>query len=103
MVSKTKHFKTAVVCMVHNSYEYVCEFLLHHLNIYYHIYIVDHNSERDLRKVTIDRVTVVRSNHIAQFQSETINVAIEHFRVSTIYDLNRNERLQSVASPTLSN
>ena len=72
--------------MVHNGYEFISEFLLHHLNICDHIYIVDHNSERDLRNLTIDRVTVVRSNHIAQFQSETINAAIEHFKFKNIYD-----------------
>jgi hypothetical protein len=86
MASKTKHFKTAVVCMVQSGYEYICEFLLHHLNICDHIYIIDHNSERDLRNVTIDRVTVVRSNHIAWFHSESVNLVTEHFDIRGLYD-----------------
>ncbi len=86
MASKTNQFKTAVVCMVQNDFEYICEYLLYHLNICDHIYLIDHNSKRDLRNVTIDRVTVIRSNHVAWFQTEFINLVVQHFNIKSQYD-----------------
>jgi hypothetical protein len=78
--------KTAVVCMVYNGYEYLAEFLLYHLNLCDHIFLIDHNSQRDLRGLDMARVTCVRSNHEAQFQSECTNLVIEHFNIKKNYD-----------------
>ena len=78
--------KMAVICMVHNGYEYLAEFLAYHLNLCDHIYLIDHNSDRDLRRLNIPHVTVIRSNHEAQFQSECTNRVIEHFDIKKNYD-----------------
>lgn len=72
--------------MVYNGYEYLAEFIEYHLNLCEHIYIIDHNSERDLRQISIDNVTFIRSNHEAQFQSECTNLVIEHFNIKSKYD-----------------
>lgn len=86
MTPKTRHYKTAVVCMVYDGYEYISEFMTYYLHICDHLYIIDHNSQRDLRHLSLDRVTVVRSNHEAQFQSECTNSVIEHFGIKDTYD-----------------
>lgn len=86
MSNNSTQLKTAVVCMVYNSYEYLSEFLTYYLGLCDHIYIIDHNSERDLRDLKIDRVTFIRSNHEAQFQSECTNTVIEHFGIKNKYD-----------------
>jgi len=72
--------------MVYNGYEYLAEFILYHLNLCDHIYLIDHNSERDLRGLNMERVTCVRSRHEAQFQSECTNLVIEHFEIKKKYD-----------------
>ncbi len=72
--------------MVYNGYEYLSEFLSHHLALCDSIYIIDHNSDVDLRQAGIERVTVVRSSHEAQFQSECTNTVLEHFDIRKNYD-----------------
>lgn len=78
--------KTAVVCMVYNGQEYLAEFISYYLNLCDHIYLIDHNSQKDLRALDIEGVTVVRSNHEAQFQSECTNRVVEHFKIKEKYD-----------------
>lgn len=72
--------------MVHNGYEYLSEFITHHLLLCDHLYIIDHNSQRDLRQLDIDRVTFLRTSHEAQFQSECTNLVIEHFGIKKKFD-----------------
>ena len=86
MTQKSGKQRTAVVCMVYNGYEYLAEFLTYHLALCDDIFLIDHNSERDLRALQMDRVTIVRSNHEAQFQSECTNIVIEHFGIKQKYD-----------------
>ena len=78
--------RTAIVCMVYNGYEYISEFILHHLVLCDHVFLIDHNSKADLRQLNMENVTVVRSNHEAQFQSECTNIVIEHFGIKQNYD-----------------
>lgn len=86
MTEQAASLKTAAVCMVYNGCEYLSEFLHYYLNLCDHIFLIDHNSQRDLRQLKLDRVTVVRSNHEAQFQSECTNLVIEHFDLKADYD-----------------
>ena len=72
--------------MVYNGYEYLSEFLNYHLTLCDHIFLIDHNSDRDLRALDMERVSVVRSNHEALFQSECTNIVIEHFDIKKNYD-----------------
>lgn len=85
-MQKAPNYKTAVVCMVYNGYEYLGEFLHYHLNLCDHLYIIDHNSQRDLRQFEMERVTFIRSNHEAQFQSECTNLVIEHYGIKDKFD-----------------
>src|SRR5690606_32093468 len=85
-MKKTAYPRTAIVCMVHNGYEYLSEFLTYHFQLCDHIYLIDHNSHRDLRDLRLDGLTVVRSNQVAQFQSECTNLVIEHFQIKKKYD-----------------
>lgn len=78
--------KVAIVCMVYNGTEYISEFLLHNRILADHVYMIDHNSATDLRHLQMDGVTVLRTNHEAQFQSEVTNAAIEHFKIKENYD-----------------
>ena len=78
--------KVAVVCMVYNGTEYISEFLLHHRMLADHVYMIDHNSTIDLRHLQMDRLTVLRTNHEAQFQSEVTNATIEHFKIKENFD-----------------
>ncbi len=86
MSSKRPSYKSAVVCMVYDGYEYLSEFLSYYLEICDHIYVIDHKSERDLRQVEMENVTFIRSNHEAQFQSECTNLVIEHYGIKKNYD-----------------
>ncbi len=79
-------YKTAIVCMVYDGYEYLAEFIAYYLNLCDHIFLIDHNSQHDLRDLNLDRVTCVRSNHEAQFQSECTNLVIEHFDIKKKFD-----------------
>ena len=72
--------------MVHNGYEYLSEFLTHHTLLCDHVYIIDHNSQRDLRQMELENVTFLRTNHEAQFQSECTNLVIEHFGIKKNFD-----------------
>lgn len=78
--------RIAVVCMVYNGDEYISEFLLYHLMLVDHIFLIDHKSHRDLRDLDLSGVTVVRSNHVAQFQSECTNLVIDHFDIRNQFD-----------------
>ena len=81
-----KNIKTAIVCMVNDSQEYLSEFIFYHLNLVDHIFLIDHNSERDLRNLSIQNITFIRSNQKAQFQSECTNIVIEHFDIKKKFD-----------------
>ena len=72
--------------MVYNSYEYLSEFILFHSVLADHIFLIDHKSEKDLRNISMPNVSVVRSNHQAQFQSECTNKVIEHFEMADSFD-----------------
>jgi hypothetical protein len=81
-----KKLKIAVVCMVNDSQEYLSEFIFYHLNLVDHIFLVDHNSERDLRNLSIQNITFIRSSQEAQFQSECTNTVINHFNLKNKFD-----------------
>lgn len=78
--------KIAVICMAYNAHHYVCEFLLHHAKLADQVYLIDHKSDYDLRLVDVPGVTVLRSNHVAQFQSECVNLVLDEFRMREEYD-----------------
>lgn len=80
------HPRTAIICMVYNGYEYLSEFILYHLNLADHIFLIDHNSERDLRHLDMPNVTIFRSKHEAQFQSECTNIVIEKYGIKQKFD-----------------
>lgn len=86
MSKKQLPLKTAVVCMVYNGYEYLSEFLSHYDILCDHLYMIDHNSQIDLRHLKAENITVVRTNHEAQFQSEATNTVIETFGLKQKYD-----------------
>jgi hypothetical protein len=86
MSNRSRPIKTAVVCMVYNGYEYLSEFLAHYRLLCDELFIIDHNSQNDLRGLNLERVHVVRSNHEAQFQSECTNTVIEHFKIKDRFD-----------------
>ena len=72
--------------MVHNSYEYLSEFLLYYSRLADHIFLIDHDSTRDFRALSLPHVSVVRSNHLIQFQAECTNKVIEHFDIANTFD-----------------
>lgn len=86
MMTKSGNYRTTVVCMVHNADQYLSEFLLYHLRLVDHIYLIDHRSRYDLRHLNRPDVTVVRSNQVAQFQSECTNLVLDHFEIRENYD-----------------
>ena len=72
--------------MVYNLEQYLSEFLLYHESLVDRIFIIDHKSNHDLRNLNLPNITVVRSNHEAQFQSECINLVVKHFGIQHKYD-----------------
>lgn len=72
--------------MVYNSYEYLSEFILYYSNLADHIFLIDHKSKKDLREISLPNVSVIRSNHLAQFQSECTNKIIEDFDIPNQFD-----------------
>lgn len=78
--------RIAVVCMVYNSCEYLSEFILYYNALADHIFLIDHKSKKDLRNISLPNASVVRSNHLAQFQSECTNKVIEHFDIANKFD-----------------
>ncbi len=81
-----KRPRIAIVCMVYNSYEYLSEFILYYSVLVDHIFLIDHKSKKDLRNISLPNVSVIRSNHLAQFQSECTNKVIEHFDIASKFD-----------------
>lgn len=74
------------MCMVYNADQYLSEFLAYHLTLVDHIFLIDHKSHRDLRGLDLPGLTVVRSNHVAQFQSECTNLVLDHFNIRQEFD-----------------
>ncbi len=72
--------------MVYNGYEYLAEFILYHRNLADHIFLIDHNSAHNLRDLETENVTIFRSNHEAQFQSECTNIVIEKYAIKDNFD-----------------
>ena len=81
-----KSFRIAIVCMVYNCYEYLSEFILYYSALADHIFLIDHKSKMDLRGIPLTNVSVIRSNHLAHFQSECTNKVIAHFDVANKFD-----------------
>ena len=86
MKTNSEISKTVIVCMVQNAEEYLSEFLTYHLLLVDHVFLIDHSSRYDLRTLNLPDVTVVRSNHVVQFQSECTNLVIEHFNIKKDFD-----------------
>ena len=52
---------SCIICQFHNSQIYLPAFLAYHLRIVDHVFLIDHNSSKDYRCLSCDRVTVFRS------------------------------------------
>ena len=61
-----------MICQFSDSPIYLPAFLAYHLRIVDHVFLIDHNSSKDYRSLTCDRVTVFRST-ISTFRSD-INI-----------------------------
>jgi hypothetical protein len=72
--------------MVRDSVEYISEFLAFYGKLKTDIFLIDHRSLRDYRKIELPNLTVLRSNHHAQFQSELTNLVIREFSILESYD-----------------
>ena len=57
-----KNIQTScIICQFNNSPTYSPAFLAYHLRIVDHVFLIDHNSSKDYRCLSCDRVTVFRS------------------------------------------
>ena len=63
---------SCIICQFHNSQIYLPAFLAYHLCIVDHVFLIDHNSSKDYRCLSCDRVTVFRSR-ISTFRMD-INI-----------------------------
>ncbi len=73
--------KVAIIVMAHNPYQYIAEFLIHHLNIADCIYLIDHRSDKSLSEINLQNVIYIESNQVAQFQSEVTNAVIRDYKI----------------------
>ena len=70
---QVKNIQTScIICQFSDSPIYLPAFLAYHLRIVDHVFLIDHNSSKDYRSLTCDRVTVFRST-ISTFRSD-INI-----------------------------
>ena len=79
-------YKSAIVVMAQNPYQYLSLFLCHHAKLVEKIVIIDHRSTLRLRDIKMANVEVVESNQEAQFQSEVTNAAIRDLKLYKLYD-----------------
>ena len=75
--SDTSSIKPHLLLLVRNGIGLLPEFMSHHLRLFHHIHIIDHNSNYDLSVLSCDRVTVYRANIVTYFQEEFINVVLD--------------------------
>ena len=52
---------SCIICQFNNSSIYLPAFLAYHLRIVDHVFLIDHNSSKDYRRLSCNRVTVFRS------------------------------------------
>ena len=72
--------------MVYNNFEYIAEFVEHHIKLVDQIVFIDHKSDYNLKVLDSEKITVYKSNHLAQFQSECINTVIFKKKLNYNFD-----------------
>jgi len=83
---KVSDLRIAIVVMAYNPYQYFAEFIEYHKNLVDQIYLVDHRSSKKISSLSIEGVTFIESNQVAQFQSEVTNAVIRDFRLYENFD-----------------
>lgn len=78
--------KICIICQVKNSFEYIPAWLANHSSLADHIYLIDHNSNKDLRKLSGDKLTVFRTDSKVFEPDININALIAHKQIQNIYD-----------------
>ena len=77
---------SCIICQFNNSPIYLPAFLAYHLRIVDHVFLIDHNSTKDYRCLSCDRVTVFRST-ISTFRLDiNINALLNFINAENKYD-----------------
>ena len=77
---------SCIICQFNNSPIYLPAFLAYHLRIVDHVFLIDHNSTKDYRCLSCDRVTVFRSA-ISTFRLDiNINALLNFINAENKYD-----------------
>jgi len=83
---KKQEMNIALIVQVKDSRPYLPVFLTHHLRLVDHIFLVDHNSQADYRRLGNERLKVLRSTVGAYSLDTNINAVIYHFSLIERYD-----------------
>ena len=77
---------SCIICQFYNSPIYLPAFLAYHLRIVDHVFLIDHNSTKDYRCLSCDRVTVFRST-ISTFRLDiNINALLNVINAENKFD-----------------
>lgn len=78
--------KICIITQVQNSFEYIPAWLAYHSRLADHIYLIDHNSDKDLRGLSNDNISVFRSNMNTYTLDTNINSLMAHKKLQGKYD-----------------
>ena len=77
---------SCIICQFHNSPNYLPAFLAYHLRIVDHVFLIDHNSRKDYRCLSCDRVTVFRSTISTYRMDININALLNVINAENKFD-----------------
>lgn len=78
--------KICIISQVQNSFEYIPAWLAYHSRLADHIYLIDHNSDKDLRGLSSKNISAFRSKMNTYTLDTNINSLIAHKKLREKYD-----------------